>query len=136
MMARFDFDFPKEFDEQIKKLSNIDEIAPKMINAALPIYQNAIKASLSVHNRTGSLQKSVSIKKAKKAKSGAYVGNVVFKGYDEKKTANTIKAAGLEYGNSHQAPKPFLQNAVNSCESKVIEKMQEVFKNEVGGAID
>ena len=28
-----------------------------------------------------------------------------------------------------------LQNAVNSCESKVIEKMQEVFKNEVGGAI-
>ena len=135
-MARFDFDFPKEFDEQIRKLSNIDEIAPKMINAALPIYQNAIKASLSIHNRTGSLQKSVSIKKAKKAKSGAYVGNVVFKGYDKKKTANTIKAAGLEYGNSHQTAKPFLQNAVNSCESKVIEKMQEVFKNEVGGAID
>ena len=64
------------------------------------------------------------------------MGNVVFKGYDKKKTANTIKAAGLEYGNSHQTPKPFLQNAVNSCENKVIEKMQEVFKNEVGDAID
>lgn len=131
-MASFGFDFPHEFQEQLERVSNLDEIAPKMINEALPIYQNAIKGALSVHNRTGDLQKSVSVKKAKKAKTGGYIGNVNFKGYDSKGSPNNIKAAGLEYGNSHETAKPFLQQATNNCENEVINKMQEVFAREAG----
>lgn len=130
-MAQFDFEFPSEFQKQLEKLSNIDEIAPKMINEALPSYQKAIKATLSVHNRTGDLQRSVSIRKAKKAKNGGYIGNVYFRGYDSKGSPNNVKAAGLEYGNSRETAKPFLQSATNSCENEVINTMQEIYTKEV-----
>lgn len=138
LMGRFEFEMPGDLFDGLG--DRIDDIAPKMINAALPIYQKAIgkylRQSIStspeaVQRQTGDLVGSLGIKKAKQAKNGAYIGSIVFKGTDKKGSPNVIKAAGLEYGNSRQAPKPFLQKAVEECTKEVEEKMQEVFNSEV-----
>ncbi len=36
-MGKFDFDIPDDFLRQLGKLSDVDKIAPKMINEAMPI---------------------------------------------------------------------------------------------------
>ena len=130
-MGRFDFEFPKEFDAMLRRASNLDEIAPKMIDATLPIYRDSIKKHLTRSRQSGALIKSVSFKRAKEAKSGGWIGNITFNGKDNRGSPNIIKAAGLEYGSSKQNPTPFLAAARNDVNNKVVEVMQEVFEREV-----
>ena len=81
----------------------------------------------------------VSCSHTKKTVNGAYIGYLTAEGASTKSTytrengkvepfRNYQKALALEYGNSHQPARPFMQSAVNSSEDKVLEKMQEVFE--------
>lgn len=136
-MAVFDFDFPDNILDDV--LNVFDEAAPKMIDESLPIYESAIKSELQSHRDTGELIGSIKCKKAKKTVNGAYIGYLTAEGASSKSTytrengkvepfRNYQKALALEYGNSHQPARPFMQAAVNSSEDKVLEKMQEVFE--------
>lgn len=136
-MAVFDFDFPDDMFDDV--LNIFDETAPKMIDEALPIYESSVKSELQPHRDTGELISSIKCKKAKKTVNGAYIGYLTAEGASSKSTytrengkvepfRNYQKALALEYGNSHQSARPFMQSAVNSSEDKVLEKMQEVFE--------
>lgn len=139
-MAQFEMDFPENILDGLDDM--IDDVAPKMINEALPIYQKSVSESIGkvlstapedVKRQTGELEKSVAAKGPKQTKDGAYIGNIVFEGYDQKKSPNVLKAVALEYGLTSKIypPRPFLDNAKNSCESDIISTMQKVFNEEV-----
>ncbi len=138
-MAGMDIEFPDNIFEGLEDL--FDEAAPKMIDAALPAYKDAVENSLKksissapedVKRQTGNLAASLSGLKAERTKTDAYIGAVVFSGKDAKGSPNIVKAMGLEYGNTHQMARPFLQRAADSCEKEVTDIMQEIFNREAG----
>lgn len=142
-MAKFNVDFPVNLLEGLETM--FDTAAPKMIDAALPIYEKAVKTALEEHRDTGELIESVRCNSAIKTKTDAYIGYLTAEGESKKSTykkkkAGTIKVMpyrnyqkilALEYGNSHQKATPFLGRAQASCEAKIKEKMQKVFNEEV-----
>lgn len=146
-MARFDFQLPEQFMEQLKRCANIDEIAPKMIDEALPIVERAFIKNLEPHRDTGELIKNLKILPAKKYKNGAWGGVVTATGvargkyYIRKRKLgerlkegyrNYQKLLALEYGTSRgQRPTPVIDRTINDSEEKVLNKMQEVFEREV-----
>lgn len=141
-MANFDFDFPEDIFGGIENI--FDEAAPKMIDAALPIYKDSVETSLKqsistapedAKRQTGELVDSVKQKKAKRTKTDAYIGTITFEGVDSKGSPNMVKALGLEYGTSRgQVARPFLQRAKESCEKEAVDTMQEIFNREVNGS--
>lgn len=134
-MASFTYDMSEEFESQLAKLANLDEIAPKMINSATPLVVQSIKRHLRPHKRTGRLIDSVSALKAKKTKIGTWQGRVHFSGYENKgndKVANNQKAIALEYGTTKQTATPFMEKSVRDVEGDVAKAMQQVYEQEVG----
>lgn len=138
-MANFNFDIP---DDLFSGLGDMfEDVAPKMIDEAMPIFEDAVvksaKESISTlpedkARQTGEMLQSIKHFDARKTKTGAYISSITFNGTDEKGVRNMVKAAELEYGNTHQDAKPFLQRADNACRSKVLQKMRDVFAREVG----
>lgn len=131
-MADFEFDIPDDFLKDLDIFEN-EEVVDEMINSSLVIYQKAIQRALAKHKQSGELIKSVKIKKAKQAKTGARIGNVVFSGKDSAGSPNVVKAMALQYGNRHQPARPFMQAAIASCENEIISNMQNIYNKEVGG---
>ena len=134
---KFDFFIPDSLQKELERLANFDEIAPKMLDAATPIIEESIKRHLAGHKRSGDVIKSVSAHKAKVSKD-VYVGEVKFDGTSKHRykrrsqtVANAQKAVSLEYGTSKQRATPFLSQAVNDVETQVVQKMQDVFNEEV-----
>lgn len=146
-MANFNVVWSDDFQEQLKNMgAKFDEIAPQMIDEAAPILEESMKKKLINHKDSGDLIESIKVKKAKPVKGGGYYGYVtatgiakgkVYKrarkkgGYSIENYRNYQKMLALEFGTSKQDPTPFLQSTVNDAESKVIDKMQEVFNREV-----
>lgn len=135
-MGSFEFNIPDEFQKQLSKLANVDEVAPKMLEAASPIYEKYIKQSIvqSIQHKeksTGDLVNSVKMSKVKKMRGGGVCVTAQFKGYDRRHNANAVKAAGLEFGNSHQEARPFVARANATSKQEVVDAMQEVFNKEV-----
>ena len=137
---KFETNFSSDFWKQFEKLEKIDDVAPKMLEAAAPIVVDAIKKRLRPHNRTGELMRSVKAGKAKKAKTGGYIQKINFVGYDKNRdptpsqprgVPNAVKAAGIEYGNANEPARPFLQSAAKDCEAEVAETMQQKFEVEM-----
>ena len=138
-MASFNIDIPDNIFEGLGE--RFDEIAPKMINEALPIYKDAVvdAAKESIHSdpehvrrQTGDMLRSATVTQAKKNKKEDWVGAVTFAGKDRSGYSNNFKAVELEAGNSKQQARPFLQRAKNKSQSDVVEKMQEVYNREMG----
>ncbi len=130
-MGKFDFEVPTDFLKQLGKLADVDRIAPKMLNEALPILERNVKAEVSKHVVSGDLLKSIKMSKAKKNKYGHYA-SVRPTGTDKKGVRNMEKMVYLEYGTSKQSPAPTLTKAIKDSEKAVLNKMQEVFNREVG----
>lgn len=137
MAVNMEIDWPPEIERQLQKMAKLDDIAPAMLNAASPIVVTAVKNRLQPHSRTGALVRSVAASAAKAVKNG-FSCKIHFAGYDTSKkgnkkggkgVANAVKAAGLEYGNAHEAPRPFLTAAKNDARDAVADKMQQVFNN-------
>ena len=131
-MGKFDFQISPEFIKQLGRLADVERIAPKMIDEAMPILENKVKAEVGKHVVSGSLLKSIKISKAKKTKNGGYYASVQPTGTDEKGVRNAEKMVYLEFGTKKQPPRPTLTKAIKDSEPAVLQKMREVFEKEVG----
>lgn len=132
-MARLSFDIPDDLLKKLDDCGKMETIAPKMIDAALPIAAEAVRKHVAPHTRSGELARSIGVMRAKptKGKSG-HSGKVWFSGKDkETGTSNAVKAMALEYGTSKQTATPFVTPAMNECEPACVYKMQEVYNAEV-----
>ncbi len=131
-MGKFDFEIPADFIKQLGKLADVDKYAPQMIDEAMPILERNVKAEVSKHVVSGDLLKSIKISKAKKTKKGGYFASVHPSGTDRKGVRNMEKMVYLEYGTKKQPARPTLTKAMKDSEAAVLNKMEEVFKREVG----
>ena len=129
-MATFHFKIPDQLTKQLEKLANVDEIAPKMIDAGIPIVQGEMVRRADAHRRTGAMSGSIKPTKPKRTGSG-HSAVVRPTGRDGRGTRNMEKMMYLEYGTSHQPSTPVIAPTVAATESSVIEAMQEVFNAEV-----
>lgn len=134
-MARFNFDMPTDLFNGLGE--RIDDIIPKMLDAAAPYYLKRAKGIISASIRhkdksTGDLISSMKMSKAKPTKNGGFVVNLDFKGKSETGT-NYYKAFAMEYGNSHQRATPWIASTNSSAAKEVEDAMMEVFKKEVEG---
>lgn len=144
-MARLDFEIPPDFYEQLGKLSEIEEFAPKMLSEAAPILVKTMKSELSKHKRTAELVDAVKADKPKMSKKhGGHFITVYPRGYSREyidssgklrkrntKVRNMEKLASIEYGNSDQPATPVMKKIISKCETAILEKMSEVYEREV-----
>lgn len=131
-MAKFDFEIPADFIKQLGRLADVDKYAPQMIDEAIPILLDNVKAETAHHRQTGDMYKSIKKTKAKKTKKGGYFASVRPTGTDKKGVRNMEKMVYLEYGTKKQPARPTLTKAMKDSEAAVLNKMEEVFKREVG----
>lgn len=134
-MARFDFEMPDRFMKQFEKLGDVENIAPKMLEAGgkelvLHVKRNIKRVIRNKAESTGALVESIKLSKPKQNKDGDYAIKVLFAGKDKRGHPNIVKAAGLEYGNSHQTAAPFVSASIKDAEDDVINAMQEAFNTE------
>ena len=138
-MGKFDFEIPADFIKQLGKLADVERVAPKMIDEAIPILLENVKSEAAQHKKSEDMYKSIKPTKAGKTKSGGYFASVRPTGKDRKGVRNMEKLAWLEYGVKDkdgnkwkQDPTPILTKAIKDSENAVMNKMQEVFEREVG----
>ncbi|HNX82158.1 MAG TPA: hypothetical protein PKL77_08450, partial [Candidatus Omnitrophota bacterium] len=65
-MGKFDFEIDPEFMKALGRLADVDKVAPKMIDAAVPALARNVRAELAKHKRTGDMLDSVRLTKSKK----------------------------------------------------------------------
>ena len=131
-MAQFSFDIPDSLTRQLSALENVDEIAPKVLNAGMDVLEPEVKARAEQHKVTGEMAASVSRQPPMKTDGGHSI-LARPRGTDSKGVRNMEKMAYMEYGTSHQRATPVIGPAIAASEGGVIEAMQEVFNKEVGG---
>lgn len=145
-MADLGFNIP---DDYLRDLlgADFDELAPEMLDEVLPILEQSIRRHLTgvIHNGSGELAGSISVTRPKKTKTDAWIANTYIKGHSKKHyygstthnrqyaVSNALKAIWLNYGNAHQAARPWLTPAVNACEAEIMDKMQKKWE-EITGA--
>lgn len=145
-MADLGFNIP---DDYLRDLlgADFDELAPEMLDEVLPILEQSIRRHLTgvIHNGSGELAGSISVTRPKKTKTDAWIANTYIKGQSKKHyygstthnrqyaVSNALKAIWLNYGNAHQAARPWLTPAVNACEAEIMDKMQKKWE-EITGA--
>lgn len=129
-MARFSFQISDDLTRQLNALENVDKIAPKMIEAGLPIVENELKNRSAAHKETGEMAASIKHTKPRKTDSG-HIGVVRPTGTDSKGVRNMEKMAYLEYGTSKQPSTPVIAPAIVATENQVLEAMQQKFNEEI-----
>ena len=129
-MGRFDFQFDDTLTKQLEKLANFDEIAPKVLNGAVPILEKHVRAETAKHKKTGDLSDSIKKTGAIHNEYGWYV-SVRPTGVDRNGVRNMEKMAHAEYGTSNQPPTPILSKAINDAKPEVTDKMQEIYNEAV-----
>lgn len=133
-MAGFRIDGLDETIREMEWSGRFGEIAPKAVDAAAPILEGAVKSAVSTTvsgKANGDLAGSIRKTKAKMNQWGAFAV-VKPNGRDRKGVSNADKLLNLEYGNSHQIPRPCLAGAVNSAEGACIQAMEDVIYREMG----
>ena len=128
-MANFEMNGLDEFAKILESAGNLDELAPKMIEEALPILEESLKAVVGEEANkgyaTGTMVKSIKKTRSLRNEYG-YFGVVRPTGKDEKGVRNMEKLAYLHYGTSKQMARPVVSKAVFRVKQNVINKMQEV----------
>lgn len=144
-MGKFDFNFDADLTRQILALSNVDEIAPKILDEVAPILEKNIKKECRKHKRTGEMENSVKKTKAKKNKQGFCVvvrptGNSKLYKTEKEGTKrrkvpvrNMEIMAHMEYGTKNQSPTPIMTKGMRDSEAEVKQVMQDAFNRLVGG---
>ena len=130
-MGAFDMNIP---DDLLGLESLLEgDLGKEMVDAALPVLQESVKAGYAAHNRTGQLESSVKVYGARQAGDG-YFGYVAPSGTRSDGKRNGEIAVYLEYGTGRQPSTPVVGPAVAKAESKVLQKMQEVFDSKAGAS--
>ena len=133
-MGRFDFEVSTEFLKTLGKLSQIDKVAPQMVDEALPLCTDVMKRDFQSAGHPYSdnvLINSIKEKDATQDKNGAWRGITRPTGKDGK-IRNMEKLAYYEYGTSHQPARPIMDKIKNDAKAPAQEKMEAVFKREMG----
>jgi hypothetical protein len=143
-MAQLQIEGGEDIFRQLEKLANAEDVGRKMIDAALPVLENAMRRSYG-----GKLPGKLKIVRAKKAKNGGTVGVVTFSGqtghyYVKGKGRYPLSSGGLavfmEYGAAAHGNFPatpaggYIAKAVAAADEEVTRAMQEAFDRETGGA--
>lgn len=143
-MARFEVLNPGELIAQLNKLGNAETVIPATLSAAAQPLQKSIRRRAMQHDRSEPVQHmsdAVKIQKPKQNKNGDWICKIGFVGYDKsrkptpgypKGVPQPIKAAGIEYGNAHEAARPFLDAAFKDAEAEVLDEMRAEFNRGVG----
>lgn len=132
-----EIEFPDDYMSTLFDTS-FDTIAKEALEAASPILSQSVKAALSKSiNSRGKYTKGVMVPavkatSAKKAKTDAWIVVARPVGRDAKGVRNSLKAGVMEYGASHEAPRPWLTTATKNAESQATETMQQVFNRMTG----
>ena len=129
----FDINGFDELMQELDGLGNFDEVAPKMLEEAVPILEREVVKQATAHWDSGDMVKSIKKTGATAGKRGGYYICVRPTGKDKKGIRNMEKMAYLEYGVKGRPAVPVLTSAVKNAEPEVMKKMQEVFDREVGG---
>lgn len=111
---------------ELARLGDVDEVAPKMLEAAEPILTRNLKAGSSRHRGYGDMENSIKATKPRQTRDGWSL-TVRPTGTDRKGVRNMEKMAYLEYGTSKQAATPVLGPAVRQSEAPCLAAMQNVF---------
>ena len=143
-MADLGFNIPDDYLQELLG-EDFDALAPEMLDEVLPILEQSIRRHLTsvIHEGTGELAGSISVTRPKKTKTDAWIANTYIKGQSKKHygssthnrqyaVSNALKAIWLNYGNAHQAARPWLTPAVNSCQAEIMDKMQKKWEELTG----
>lgn len=131
-MPQFAFNIDDDLEKLFSQIGErLDEIAPKMLDAATPIVQKEVqnRAPRSSLNHKH-IADNVAITKPKKTKDGAWIANVTIKGSRDGVRLMEV-AAYNEYGTKNMSAQPFLRPAIAASERRVNDKMREVFESEM-----
>lgn len=119
--------------KELKELGRVDELAPRMLEAAAPILEKEMKKQVRMQAdkgyATGDLENAVTHGEAKKNQYGHYI-TVTAEGKDRKGMRNNEKLAYLNYGTSKQQARPVIATAVKKAENDCINAMQEEMTGE------
>jgi len=130
-MGKFDFEIDPEFMKALGRLADVDKVAPKMIDAAVPALARNVRAELAKHKRTGDMLDSVRLTKSKKNKKDVWYAVVRPTGVDRHGVRNMEKLAHAEYGTKSQPATPILTKALKDSETEVYAIMRETFEKEM-----
>ena len=143
-MAKFDFNISDDFLKTLGRMQDVERIAPKMIDNAMPILLGNVKNEVAKHKRTGDMFKSIKKTKAKAIKKGGFFAVVRPTGVSthymssdgtvkerKKPVRNMEILAHLEYGTSKIKPKAILSKSVKDSESAIEKSMQRTFEEEM-----
>lgn len=131
-MANFAIHGLDEIIRDLEALGDTDGIAMKIVNEAAEIMDRTLKDTIKKSTQkygTGQLANSIHHNKPIKNELGVFTVSTA-RGKDSKGVRNHDKLYYLEYGTSRQNPNPVVQKAVNAAQSKVFQKMQEVYDRE------
>lgn len=128
----FDIHGVDELMKELEELGDFDEIAPKMLEEAVPILEHEVVKQATAHWDSGDMVKSIKKTGAIAGKRGGYYICVRPTGKDHKGVRNMEKMAYFEFGVKDRPAVPILSTAVRNAESEVMKKMQETFNREVG----
>ena len=131
--ATFDIRGMDELAAALERMGRLDEIAPRMLEEAVPILEEEVIRQATPHWVSGDMVKSIKKAKVTSGKRGGYYIAVRPTGRDHKGIRNMEKAAYLEFGAKGRPAVPILTTAVLNAAPAVKAKMQEVFNREVGG---
>lgn len=131
-MAQFDIHGFDEMMAQLDRLGRFDEIAPKMLEEAVPILEEEVIRQATSHWSSGDMVKSIKKTGATAGKMGGYYISVRPTGKDKRGVRNMEKMVWLEFGVKGRPAVPVLTTAVLNAKPRVLAKMQEIFNREVG----
>lgn len=132
-MAAFDIKGLDELMTTLDRMGRFDEIAPKMLEEAVPILEEEVIRQAAPHWVSGDMVKSIKKTGATAGSRGGYYICVRPTGTDRKGVRNMAKMAYLEFGAKGRPAVPMLTTAVLNASPAVKAKMQEVFNREVAG---
>lgn len=132
-MAQFVLNGMEELAAALDRLGRFDEIAPAMLEAAVPILEEEVKRQVRPHWNTGDMYESIKRTSVEVGRGGAYTICVRPTDVDRNGIRNMEKLAWLEFGAKGRAAVPVLKTAVLNAAPLVCEKMREVFRREAGG---
>ena len=133
-MGRFDFTVSEDFLKTLGRLSEIDKVAPMMINETLPTVSNYIKAGFESAGHPyseGDLIRSIKEKPAVEDNNGGWWGISRPTGKDHRGVRNMAKLAYYEYGTSRQPARPIMDKIRNDAQGPAEENMRKVFEREM-----
>lgn len=131
-MAKLDIRGLNELMAKLDKLGKFEEVAPKMLEEAVPILEKEVRKEAGKHKDSGDMEKSIKRTGATAGRNGGYFISVRPTGKDWKGVENMAKAVWLEFGVKGRTASPFMTTAVLNAEPKVMEKMREVYIREMG----